>query len=94
MLTDFHGRILISPRTSHGLSRTFMDEFSFTDGHLTNIRRLSRTIFIFPRTPHGLSRPNLNSLTDTSPTITDFNGQIVIFARTPHKRSETFADEF
>ena len=94
MLTDFHGRILISPRTSHGLSRTSMDEFSFTLGHLTNIHRLSRTIFIPPRTPHGLSRTNFNFLTDTSWTLTVFHGQILISPRTPHGCSGTFADNF
>ena len=78
--TDFCWRILISPRTPNRRSRTFTDNFWFSHECLADAHGLSGTTFYFP--------------TDTSRTLTDFQGRIFIFLRTPHRRSRTFTDNF
>ena len=80
MLTEFYGQALISPRTSHGSSRTFTDEFGFPHEHLTDA--------------HGVPRKILDFSTGTSRKFTDFKGRIFISSQTPYEYSRAFTDEF
>ena len=107
-LTDFHGKLLIFARTPHGHSRTFMDNFWFSQEVLTNVHGLSRTNFDFfmdaSQTLTDFYRQFLiflRTLTDVhgqflifSRTLTDFHGRILISPGTPHGRSRTFTDNF
>ena len=79
-LADFRGQYSISPRTPHGRSRTFTDNFRSPHGHLTDAHGLSRTIFDFP--------------TDTSLTCTDFHGPFSISSRISHGCSRSLTDNF